>query len=140
MLKTDLFLIECNFLLMRYLDDWRYREEERIWLMEQQAETDKKISRGFKIFLGIFFSCILFLIIDELLGKDYLVSGTEIGYDFRRWDLEVPIFMFSDYNGREAYEDSLSLESGKVVSFFCFSRNQTTYQVGDSDAFQVNET
>lgn len=86
---------------MSYLYDRHFCEEERVHLLEQQAETDKKISRGFKIFLGIFFSSILFLIIDELLGKDYLVRGTEIGYDFRRWDLEVPIFMFSDYNGRE---------------------------------------
>lgn len=125
---------------MSYLDDWHYQEEERIRLSEQQAETDKKIMRGVRIFFGICFSFIGFALLDELLGESYPVKGTVIGYSFSNWRLEAPTSMFSDDYGRDSYEVSLSLESGEVVSFLCFSCDKSSYQIGDSDTFQVTES
>lgn len=124
---------------MSYLDDWHYREEERVRLLEQQAETDKKITRAIRIFFGICFSFIGFVILDELLGESYPVKGTVVGYSFSKGTWEVPTSVFSDYRG-DAYQVSLSLESGEVVSFLCFSCDRSTYQIGDSDTFLVTES
>jgi hypothetical protein len=134
---------------MRYLDDWRYREAERIRLLEQQAESDKRITRGFGIFFGICFLCIGFFVFNDLLGKSYPVTGTVIGYSFSEGRLEGPPSMFTGqpslrssftgYRG-DAYQVSLRLESGEVVSFICSSCDKSTYQIGDSDSFLVTES
>jgi hypothetical protein len=125
---------------MSYLDDWPYREEQRLRLLEQQAEADKKIVRGVRIFFGICFSFIGFVILDESLGESYPVKGTVIGYSFAMGRWEGPPSMISDNFGKDAYELSLSLESGEVVSFLCFSCDRSTYQVGDSDTFLAKES
>lgn len=133
---------------MRYLDDWRYREEERIRLLEQQAESDKKIIRGVMIFMGCVVSFIGFAILNDSLGKSSPVKGTVVGYYFSkgRWegppsmftDQSSPISVYSSYR-EDAYEVSLSLESGDIVPFLCFSCDRSTYQIGDSDTFLVTE-
>ena len=133
---------------MSYLDDWPYREEERIRLLEQQAESDKRITRGFGIFFGICFLCIGFAILNDSLGKSSPVKGTVVGYSFSkgRWEGPPSMFtnqpsptsVFSKYR-EDAYQVSLSLESGEVVSFLCFSCDKSTYQIGDSDTFLVTE-
>ncbi|OOG76464.1 hypothetical protein [Algoriphagus sp. A40] len=133
---------------MRYLDDWRYREEERIRILKQQEETDKKIMRGFRIFIGGVILCMGFFLLNDLLGKSSPVTGTVLGYSFSkgRWegppsmftDQPSPTSVFSEYR-EDAYEVSLSLESGEVVSFLCFSCDKSSYQIGDSDTFLVTE-
>lgn len=125
---------------MSYLDDWPYQEEERIRLLDQQAETDKKSMRGIRIFFGICFSFIGFVILDESLGKSYPLKGTVVGYSFSAGRWEVPNSVFSDDYRGDAYNVSLSLESGEVVSFLCFSCDKSTYQIGDSDTFLVTES
>lgn len=133
---------------MRYLEDWPYREAERIRILKQQAESDKKITRGIIIFMGCVVLCIGFAILNDSLGNSYPVKGTVAGYSFSegRWegppsiltDHPSPTSIFSKYR-EDAYEVSLSLESGDIVSFLCFSCDQSTYQVGDSDTFLVTE-
>jgi hypothetical protein len=105
---------------MSYLNDWHYREEERTRLLEQQAETDKKITRGIRIFFGICFSFIGFVILDDSLGESYPVKGTVVGYSFSNWRWEGPPSMFSDDYRGDAYEVSLSLESvrGRFIYLF----------------------
>ncbi len=96
--------------------------------------------RAVKIFFGICFSLIGFIILDDLLGESYPVKGTVVGYSFSNWRWDGPPSVVSDDYGSDAYDVSLSLESGEVVSFLCFSCDKSTYQIGDSDTFLVTES
>lgn len=107
---------------------------------EEEIENDRKSNRVEKIFFGCIALLFVLIFANEIFKKKFHLEGEIISYSFLKGDMGEssggPGYVsFLGGDIPDSYQISVSLDSGEIVSFYCYSCREDSYKPGDRIGF-----
>lgn len=135
-----------NQLTMRNLNEDYFRNHrigyqlEMESKLEEEIENDRKPDRVEKFFIGCITLLFVLIFANEIFKKTFELEGEIISYSFLKGDMGerfggTGFVSMVGGDVPDSYQISVSLDSGEIVSFNCYSCREDSYKPGDRIEF-----